>query len=433
MPERQGDLPRLIALFGSGETSPVMTSVHQELIARVSHPDLNAILIDTPFGFQENADEIAFRIVAYFRQNVGSEITVASLRHSGRATALEVEQFLKSISDANYVFAGPGSPTYTVAHLRNHGVRDQLVNIVGRGGCLAFASAAAIGLGAYALPVYEIYKVGDDPSWTEGLDVLGEIGIRCAVIPHYNNREGGSHDTRFCYMGESRLRVLESMLPDDVLILGIDEYTACIIDIDAQTVTVRGPGGVTVRRRGLERRWERTSFPFPELMGAVSTPSPLAGEARGAASTPSPLAGEARGGGSIGEDSPMLEQTRAWGASGRDAISRRDVDGLVTVILEMESMLHEWGSDLGGTNERDRGRAELRQLVVRLGEMVRGGTQAGMREHLEPLVDVLLSLRGEARREQRFQEADRLRDILAQVGVEVEDTAAGTGWSLAHR
>ncbi|HXN04597.1 MAG TPA: hypothetical protein VN895_07170 [Candidatus Acidoferrum sp.] len=393
-----------------------MTSVHQDLIARVSQPLLNAILIDTPFGFQENADEIAYRIEAYFRQNVGAAITLASFRHSARATALEVEQFLRSLSDANYVFAGPGSPTYALRHWRGHGVRDRLIEKLTQGGCLAFASAAAIGLGAYSLPVYEIYKVGDDPSWTEGLDVLGAIGVRCAVIPHYNNREGGSHDTRFCWMGEARLRVLESMLPDDVLILGIDEYTACIIDVDAQTVTVRGPGGVTIRRRGMERRWERTTFELAELQedqAPTLSPHPALPRERG------------RGSASVG--------ARTGGARGRDAIARRDVDGLVAVILEMESVLHEWSTDLGGTGERDRGRAELRQLVVRLGEMVRGGAQAGMRERLEPLVDVLLSLRGEARREQRFHDADRLREILAQCGVEVEDTPSGTGWSLVHR
>jgi hypothetical protein len=405
--------PRLIALFGSGETSPVMTSVHQDLIARVSHPDPNAILVDTPFGFQENADEIAFRIVAYFRQNVGSAITLASFRHSGRANALDVEQFLRSIGDANYVFAGPGSPTYAVRQWRNHGVRDLLVEKVARGGCLAFASAAAIGLGAYALPVYEIYKVGDDPSWTEGLDVLGEIGIRCAVIPHYNNREGGTHDTRFCWMGESRLRLLEAMLPDDVMILGVDEYTACIIDVEAQTVTARGPGAVTIRRRGTERRWERTTFELAELQ-SDQAPS----------SSPHPALPQRERG---------YEEVNAWSASGRDAIARRDVEGLVGAILEMESALNEWSTDLAGTDERDRGRAEMRQLVVRLGEMVRGGARAGMREQLEPLVDVLLSFRGEARRQQRFHDADRLREILAQCGVEVEDTPSGTGWSLVHR
>ncbi len=410
-------LARLIAIFGSGETSPAMTSVHQDLIARVSHPTPSAILLDTPFGFQENADEVAGRIMAYFREHVGCELTLASFRHSGRATALEVERFLSLIGGANYVFAGPGSPTYAVRHWRDHGVRARLIEKVGQGGCLAFASAAAVGLGAYALPVYEIYKVGDDPSWTDGLDVLGEIGVRCAIIPHYNNREGGTHDTRYCYMGEPRLRLLESLLPHDVLILGVDEYTACIIDVEAQTMTVRGAGGVTVRRRGMERRWERTTFDLAELQEdqAPTLPSPT------------------RGGGDVGTEAGMHAQTRAWGAKGQDAIGRRDVDGLVAAILELETVLNDWSADLTGTNERDRGRAEMRQLVVQLGELVRASTQEGMREQLEPLVDVLLTLRGEARREQRFNEADRLREILAQCGVEVEDTPSGTGWFLAPR
>jgi hypothetical protein len=402
----------LIAIFGSGETSPAMTSVHQELIARVSYPQLNAILLDTPFGFQQNADEIAARIIGYFRQHVGCEISLASFRHSGRASALEVEQFLTRLSDANYVLAGPGSPTYALRHWRDIEVRGRLIEKVTRGGCLAFSSAAAIGLGAYALPVYEIYKVGDDPSWTGGLDLLGEIGVRCAVIPHYNNREGGTHDTRFCYMGEPRLRLLESMLPDDLLILGVDEYTACLIDVEAESVSVRGRGGVTVRRRGIERRWERTTFPLSELRDPQMAPASI---------IPGPP-----------EPSPMLEQTRSSGARGHDALDRRDVDGVVAAILEMESVLHEWSADLTGTDERDRGRAEMRHLVVRLGDLIRGGGQDEVREHVAPLVDVLLSLRGEARREQRFQDADRLRAILAQCGVEVEDTPSGTGWSLAH-
>src|SRR2546427_5181618 len=359
-------------MFGSGETSPTMTSVHKQLTARVGRPRLHAIFLDTPFGFQPNADEIVTRTTAYFRQHVGCEIGLATFRHSERASPLETERFLAHLSEAYYVFAGPGSPTYALRHWRNTGVRERLADKVDHGGCVAFASAAAIGLGAYALPVYEIYKVGEDPSWTTGLDLLGQIGVRSAVIPHYNNREGGTHDTRFCYLGERRLRLLESMLPDDVLILGVDEYTAGIIDIEAQTVTVRGPGGVTVRRRGMERRWERTTFRLRELLDAQS-PHPALPQRR-------------RENGS--------EQTRAWGASGRDALARRDVDGLVAAILEMESVLHEWSADLAGTDERDRGRAEMRQLVVRLGELVRGGAQAGMREQLEPLIKVLLSLRG---------------------------------------
>jgi len=62
----------MIAIFGSGETSPTMTSVHKQLTARAGYPRLNAIFLDTPFGFQPNADEIVARTVTYFRQHVGS-------------------------------------------------------------------------------------------------------------------------------------------------------------------------------------------------------------------------------------------------------------------------------------------------------------------------------------------------------------------------
>ena len=378
-----------------------MTSVHKQLTALAGQPRLNAIFLDTPFGFQPNADEIVARTVTYFREHVGCEIGIASFRHSEQATRLETERFLARLSEANYVFAGPGSPTYALRHWRNTGVLDRLAEKVDHGGCVAFASAAAMGLGAYALPVYEIYKVGDDPSWTAGLDLLGKIGVRCAVIPHYNNHEGGTHDTRFCYMGEDRLRSLEAMLPDDLLILGIDEYTACIIDVEAQSVSVRGRGGVTARRQGSEWVWTRTTFPLSVLQDPT----------KASATTPS-------------------RPVPAPAASG--AIDRFNVDGLVAAILEMESVLQERIGDLGGTAERDRVRAEMRHLVVRLGELARDGGREEVREYVAPLVDVLLSMRGEARREQRFREADRLRAILADCGVEVQDTPAGTEWSLVN-
>jgi hypothetical protein len=378
-----------------------MTSVHQELMARVSHPRLDAIFLDTTFGFQENADEIAARTIAYFRQHVRREISLASFRHTERVSGLEFEEFVARLGQATYVFAGPGSPTYALRHWRGDAVRGRLIEKVTLGGCVAFASAAAIGLGAYALPVYEIYKVGDDPSWTEGLDLLGAIGVRCAVIPHYNNREGGTHDTRFCYMGERRLRRLESMLPDDVAIVGVDEYTACIIDVEAQSVTVRGRGGVTLRRQGIDRFWERTTFSLSELRDRLEAP---------------------------------LSVTRD-GFEGDDGVGvsdRFDVDAAVTAILEMEHALHEWMPDVDGAAERDRVRAEMRQLVVSLGDLARGSGKDELRAQMAPLVDVLLTLRGEARREQRFNDADRLRAILAQCGVEVQDTPSGTAWSLAE-
>ena len=93
------------------------------------------------------------------------------------------------------------------------------------------ASAAAATIGFAAVPVYEIYKAGAAPHWLDGLDLLGVLGLKVAVIPHYDNAEGGNHDTRYCYLGERRLSRLERDLPADAAVLGVDEHTAAIFDL----------------------------------------------------------------------------------------------------------------------------------------------------------------------------------------------------------
>src|SRR5262249_39705566 len=102
-----------------------------------------------------------------------------------------------------------------------------------------------------------IYKVGQPVHWLPGLDLIGTIGLpgECAVIPHYDNAEGGTHDTRFCYMGERRLEELEALLPPSGFALGIDEHSAVIVDVGAGRVEVVGRGGRTIRRLGHSRRW----------------------------------------------------------------------------------------------------------------------------------------------------------------------------------
>lgn len=71
------------------------------------------------------------------------------------------------------------------------------------------------------------------------------------MIPHYDNAEGGTHDTRFCYLGECRLRLMESMLDADAVVLGVDEHTAAVFDLDTGTVTVLGRAALTIRRQAV--------------------------------------------------------------------------------------------------------------------------------------------------------------------------------------
>src|SRR5580700_5406683 len=57
-------MPRVLCIMGSGETTPTMVSVHADLLSRLGPRPVPAVLLDTPFGFQENAADISDRALA---------------------------------------------------------------------------------------------------------------------------------------------------------------------------------------------------------------------------------------------------------------------------------------------------------------------------------------------------------------------------------
>jgi len=206
-------LTRVLAIMGSGETAPTMIKPHRALFERLG-PDARAVLLDTPYGFQANADDISARAVDYFAASVGRRVEVAELRDRERDDPVRTAQALASLAAASWVFAGPGSPTYALRQWQGTELPGLLADKLAHEGCVVFASAAALTLGRYTVPVYEIYKVGTDPFWLEGMDLAGFLGPSIAIIPHYDNAEGGNHDTRFCYLGERRLALLEEQMAD---------------------------------------------------------------------------------------------------------------------------------------------------------------------------------------------------------------------------
>ena len=414
-------LPRLLCVMGSGETTPTMVSVHADLLSRLGPRPVPAVLLDTPFGFQENAGDISERTVAYFRDRVGFPISVASFRNRELATALEYETMLARVAEARYVFAGPGSPSYALRQWTGTAVPDLLAAKLRDGGCVTLASAAAVGLGVFSLPVYEVYKVGDDPRWLDGLDLLGITGLRAAVVPHYNNAEGGTHDTRYCYMGERRLRILEDLLPEDVDILGVDEHTAAIFDLDAATVTIRGRGGLIWRRDGVSQRFESGTTMDVSALGAGLVPAAdLTAPVVASAHVEVPAAGV----------SPFLEEVTRQSDAADTALASRDVDGAVGAVLAIDSQMHEWAADTLDSDEQDRARETLRRYVVRLGDLARAGA-TDPRERIGPVVDRILDLRVQMRGAGEYALADKLRDALVEAGVEIHDTPGGSTWDLA--
>ena len=410
-----------IVVMGSGETAPTMVRVHREVFAAA--PAGPAVLLDTPFSFQMNRDELVTRTVQYFAQSVGRQVEVARWpRRDGDPAA--VERALALLDQAAWAFAGPGSPTYALRQWAGTGVPGALAAVVRRGGTVVMGSAAALTLGSHTVPVYEIYKVGAEPAWVEGLDLLGEMtGLHAAVVPHYDNAEGGTHDTRFCYLGEPRLSALEADLPDEVGVLGVDEHTAAILDLSSRTLEVRGNGVVSVRRRGSTTTFaDGSRLAFDDLDGLL----------RGEQSVRAPVAASAPVAGQDAAGSPATS-LRAEAESCRTAFDRamadRDVDACVQAVLALEQAIADWSADTLQSDDRDEARRVLRAMLVRLGDLARVGA-VDPRETLAPYVDLLLDLRTSARDAKDFATSDLVRDRLAAAGVEVRDTPQGAEWVL---
>lgn len=371
----------MLVIIGSGEMAARMTRVHRVVIRRLAGngadpQTLHAAIIDTPYGFQSNADALTETAVDFFGRRLGMSVEVASFRRADD-DVLSRETAFERLRAADFVFSGPGSPSYALRQWSGTPMRRLLADKLIRGGALVFASAAALTLGRLTVPVYEIYKAGEDPFWLPGLDVLSSIGLNAAVIPHFDNAEGGGHDTRFAFLGERRLERLETMLPADVFVLGIDEHTALVVDLDEDRVSVRGRGGVTVRVRG-----RSSLLPAGEEIA-------LADLKRLASQPPTRLAAPDQ----APEPRAATDETRVRSLR-REVLADDDPERTRSRVVRLGEMAESL--------ERDRGRL------------------------LQPLVEALLDVRQSARARGDWATADMIRDRLVNLGVEVSDAADGT-------
>ena len=407
--------------MGSGETAPTMVKVHRQLL----EGSTQRVMLDTPFGFQANADDLTTKIRDYFSESVGADLEVARWRRRDEPVAVR-ERTLALLQRASYVFAGPGSPSYALRQWEDTPVPRALVDVVSRGGTAVLGSAAAVTVGSHAVPVYEIYKVGEDPRWLPGLDLLGQLtGISAAVIPHFDNREGGRHDTRFCYLGEQRLEVMESMLPAGVGVLGVDEHTAVIIDPDAGTATVHGAGGLTLRAAGTSE-----FVPAGESIGLADLAALLSGAQHGHVST-THVAATPDGTGDVAPPATSLRVTAVSLRAAFDAcLAGADAEGALAACLDLEDSIHAWAADTLQSDDLDVARQTLRSMLVDLA----GSAVLGLRDPraiLAPVVEVALEARLRARAAKDFATSDLIRDGLAAAGIEVRDTPDGVEWGIA--
>ncbi len=248
--------PGLVALLGSGETLPSSGSTH-EYIAKSLPDDPNIVILETPAGFELNSDRVARKIGEFLEvrlQNYAPNIVQVAARKKRTDYSPENFKIVEPMLKADEILLGPGSPTYAVRQLKDS-LAFELIKARHRiGSAIVLSSAATLAFGRHTIPVYEIFKVGEDLHWKHGLDFWKPFGLNLSVVPHWNNNDGGDElDTSRCFIGQERFERLVSLLPEEEVILGIDDHTSLILDFCAGTCLVMGKGAVHVLQKGVQQ------------------------------------------------------------------------------------------------------------------------------------------------------------------------------------
>jgi hypothetical protein len=272
-----------VVLFGSGEISSMAQPIYDQVL-RPYAPPVRISVLETPAGFQLNSAEVAGDVAEYLRvhlQNYRPQVSVIPARKRGTLFSPDRADLLAPMFTSQMLFLGPGSPTYAVHQLEGSLAWQVVLARHRQGYALVFASAATIAASAWALPVYEIYKVGEDVHWKKGLDLWAAFGLSLVFVPHWNNNEGGEkHDTSRCFMGRTRFEEMLRLLPPGQTVIGIDEHTALILEPEAGACKVMGAGGVTLLKGDGEQRFASGetfpchalgNFACPDALDGIST------------------------------------------------------------------------------------------------------------------------------------------------------------------
>ncbi len=267
-----------IAFLGSGETSLAGGRIFEALAKRINEP-LRIALLETPAGFELNSAQVVGKVGEFMKtrlQNYKPVVDAIPARKKDSAFSPDDPEIIKPLLYANMIFMGPGSPTYAIRQLKDTLAWDVIRARHRLGATLIFASAATISVGAHALPVYEIYKVGQDVHAVEGLNFFSDFGLHVSFIPHWNNAEGGVDlDTSRCFIGMERFDEWCGLVPGENVTLGLDEHTGIIMDFETGMCEISGVSSVSlVSNCDPVMHPAGRKFPLSEI-GNIKIPEPI--------------------------------------------------------------------------------------------------------------------------------------------------------------
>jgi len=199
-----------LALVGSGEYLPAMTTFEKSLLDDGIKNGKQPIYIQIPTAAgRESDDRLDFWRQLGRTQADAIGVAATYLSIYTREDAFK-QEYVDAIKDSALMYMSGGDPHYLAEVLIDTPVWAAIVDNWQSGGSLAGCSAGAMVLSAQ-IPNFGLLK----KSSTNGLNLLPEI----RVIPHFNKF--------FKWIPESAAKHLLHV-PDDSILIGVDELTAIV-------------------------------------------------------------------------------------------------------------------------------------------------------------------------------------------------------------
>ena len=210
-----------VALVGSGEYLPVMTSTEGLLLAGRPPVYVQIPTAAAPEGPDSLARWVELGRVQAERLGVEARPLVARTREEADSPALAAQ-----VAGAGLIYLSGGNPPFLASTLRETLLWEAVRTAWEHGAALAGCSAGAIALTSWVPDIRHPLREAD-----AGLGVVPKL----RVIPHFDRFVGWMPDLVGRYLARS---------PEDVTVLGIDEDTALVQD--GTTWTVHGRQSVWI-------------------------------------------------------------------------------------------------------------------------------------------------------------------------------------------
>ena len=225
----------MLALVGSGEYLAPMEPVDRELLARLSPmpesgtgswPVARVVCLPTAAG-SEGPDRVAYwsQLGVNYFSRLGVDVEALPVIDVPSANDPDLAG---RIRQADFVYLSGGRPNYLLSTMKGSLAWEAIQSVLAKGGILAGCSAGAMVLGE-RIPAF--------PAWQRAFNLLpGAV-----VVPHFDE------------MPESFSKTMRLFVSRDKVLVGVDGYTALVLQ--GEQLEVLGRGGVTIWNR-----WEKVRY-----------------------------------------------------------------------------------------------------------------------------------------------------------------------------